>query len=564
MTEELKSHIETAHVLPIKMEEQRAKTVEAEAKKREADAKVIDAEAKKIHEQTQQIIARQSNAQEVDDEISATATSETRSSSQAPRSIHDKRDSLPHPSISENASVLDWSFFLAQWRRYISATKLTTEQQIHHLWAAYSPQLQRALHCGNAGSITDPRSLLEDIRLLAVKRKNNLVHVVELQRMGEASDETITQFSTRLNGQAAICDLPVECPECQYEVSFREKAVLYQFIRGLADSHSQDRILEALAQVEGGELSLIRVLKLAEAFEMAKTNQQLVNAGGQLSRLSEYQAKKRSTRQDSRPAKDTKKDTKKCGNCRKGDHTSKLNDRRKNCPAFDQTCTKCQVNGHFASECRGTSRNSRSKSKDNTKENKSKVNEVKAEDKETDPGEIGTMSGSWMLINGQDTSSGGDIYEVSDVFTSVTSSVQPHNRREPPTLSAINSNQNTRKLRHHIADAFGKWRPGNVQPHGRIQLNAVTSKSAQQQLQLPPLQHTNSTTVQALADTGAQMCVADWQVAKRMNIRKADLLTPALTVSVADNANLELMGAQFVTLSSNSGQVTEQSTLQKE
>ena len=55
----------------------------------------------------------------------------------------------------------------------------------------------------------------------------------------------------------------------------------------------------------------------------------------------------------------------------------------------------------------------------------------------------------------------------------------------------------------------------------------------------------------------------------RLSVYLADfvvslLLTPALTVSVADNANLELMGAQFVTLSSNSGQVTEQSTLQKE
>ena len=56
---------------------------------------------------------------------------------------------------------------------------------------------------------------------------------------------------------------------------------MYQFIRGLSDSKAQERILEASTQVEGGELNLIRVLKLAEAFEMGKTNQQLVNASGQ-------------------------------------------------------------------------------------------------------------------------------------------------------------------------------------------------------------------------------------------------------------------------------------------
>ena len=54
------------------------------------------------------------------------------------------------------------------------------------------------------------------------------------------------------------------------------------------------------------------------------------------------------------------------------------------------------------------------------------------------------------------------------------------------------------------------------------------------------------------------MCVADWSVATRMNISKSDLLTPALTVSVADNANLELMGAQFMTITAAMGQKMEQ------
>ena len=53
VTEELKNHIEVANLLPIKLEEQKAKTAEANAKSREADAKVIEAEAKKIHEHTQ-------------------------------------------------------------------------------------------------------------------------------------------------------------------------------------------------------------------------------------------------------------------------------------------------------------------------------------------------------------------------------------------------------------------------------------------------------------------------------------------------------------------------------
>ena len=54
------------------------------------------------------------------------------------------------------------------------------------------------------------------------------------------------------------------------------------------------------------------------------------------------------------------------------------------------------------------------------------------------------------------------------------------------------------------------------------------------------------------------MCVAEWDVAQRMKLKRSDLLTPALTISVADNASLKLMGAQFVKLTAPTGQTTEQ------
>ena len=68
----------------------------------------------------------------------------------------------------------------------------------------------------------------------------------------------------------------------------------------------------------------------------------------------------------------------------------------------------------------------------------------------------------------------GNINEVQDVFTSVSSSkpCQP----KYSSLSAIN--QHDKKIRHHIADVFGNWKPSNVQPHGRIRLQASISTSA--------------------------------------------------------------------------------------
>ena len=54
------------------------------------------------------------------------------------------------------------------------------------------------------------------------------------------------------------------------------------------------------------------------------------------------------------------------------------------------------------------------------------------------------------------------------------------------------------------------------------------------------------------------MCVADASIARRMNISKSSLFTPLLNVSVADNADLQLTGAAFLQLTTQSGQTSKQ------
>lgn len=111
---------------------------------------------------------------------------------------------------------------------------------------------------------------MEHIRLLAGKAKNNLVNIVELQRMGQGNQETIMQFSTRLNGHADLCDFSIDCTACGEQVSYKEKDILHKFVKGLADQQTQEKILESSAAVEGGELSLTKVLKIAQAHKMGK------------------------------------------------------------------------------------------------------------------------------------------------------------------------------------------------------------------------------------------------------------------------------------------------------
>ena len=192
----------------------------------------------------------------------------------------------------------------------------------------------------------------------------------------------------------------------------------------------QEKIFESAAsQPEGTPFTLTHALKVAESFEMGKVSQQLVNNGGsegQLSRISQHQQNKRAVRQPQKSNNNSIKDNNKCGNCGKTGHSSKLNDRRLNCPAFDKVCGKCKTNGHFSDQCRGGPRDKREKPQ---QKDKGKVNEVKEKEvkdaeheKDKDTASLGTLNGSWFLLNSlQDPVSSGFINEVQDVFTSVTS-----------------------------------------------------------------------------------------------------------------------------------------------
>ena len=224
---DLKEHVEMAHILPIK-------AMEAEEKCYRAQADLVKAEADKLRA-----------------ERPAPDSVTTASTTSGP-----KTEKIPRPMIDEGVSEGDWSFFVAQWERYVAGTSISGATETQQLWAACSTQLQKSLHNSGAGSITVAATLLDTIKSLAVKRRNNLVNIIELQNMGQHRDEKVNAYAARLNGKADLCDLVVDCHECEVKVSFKEKLLMYQLIRGLGDPDIQARILQTGAQVQGGELSL--------------------------------------------------------------------------------------------------------------------------------------------------------------------------------------------------------------------------------------------------------------------------------------------------------------------
>ena len=158
-----------------------------------------------------------------------------------------------------------------------------------------------------------------------------------------------------------------------------------------------------------------------------------------------------------------------------------------------------------------------------------------------------------MLISGsQKRTPTQQSYKVQDEFLSVLHRAKPNNTSA--NLSALKSSESVHKIRHHIMNSLGN----GSQAHGKLKLNIEVDNSAAHQLNLPPLTHCKSTPVSALADTSAQMCVADWQVGQRLGLKRKDLVVPALSISVADNYNLELIGAHFLRLSTPTGESTQQ------
>lgn len=231
---------------------------------------------------------------------------------------------------------------------YVLGMGLSGEAIILHLWQACTEALQQTLHHSGAGSITDPEELLKTIKQLAVKKRNNLVNIIELQKLGQYRDETISAYSARLNGQASLCDFYVECPTCNQDVSFKDKSIMYQMIRGLNECDQMERVPQAVAQVEGGELSLTRVIKLLEALEMGKSSQKLVDSNGSsLNRLSQHRKNKDSTRQQNRDSREKSNKAKEkpngCSNYGFKQHSSKLSDRREHCNVFQEVCTACRI-----------------------------------------------------------------------------------------------------------------------------------------------------------------------------------------------------------------------------
>ena len=155
-------------------------------------------------------------------------------------------DKLPRPCLEEDISEADWVWFEEQWNRYKRSTGLKGQSIIDHLWTTASPALaRRCYEAGNADNITETK-LLERMKKLAIRAQNNLVNVVEFLSMTQDTEEPAAMFISRLRGQAKVCDFSVKCPSeacADSTISYADKMVAHQLVRGLEDLGTQEKVL---------------------------------------------------------------------------------------------------------------------------------------------------------------------------------------------------------------------------------------------------------------------------------------------------------------------------------
>ena len=415
-----------------------------------------------------------------------------------------KAEKLSRPNLEEEISEVDWSFFASEWRRYKRSTGLTGQGIMDQLWACASANLKKRCHQSGATDQTTEDELLGMMKRLSIKAQNDLVNVVEFLSMGQNTEEPVTQFVSRLKGQADICEFEVKCPRegCGADVSYSDKMVSHQLVRGLEDPSIQEKVLAQAATDK--DLDLKKITEFVIAQEMGMRSSKILNSGAGIGKISDYQRGRSNTLPSKlRPEKDdeVKHSDQKCRFCGKIGHGEypDFETRKEKCKAWGIKCDSCGRKGHYKAVCK--------------------------------------KQPSAKKVTASDTESEGDSHSglVFAMFSSPTK--RRHVRRKMKTLS------------HMAVNEFGKWERARPAPHPVVVVGIAVSSDSYEQLEIPEPASHQPTNVQAVADTGAMVLVGGMNLVHQLRVKKQELIPVSYNIGGADNGPLELIGGLLVEVS---------------
>ena len=256
----------------------------------------------------------------------------------------------PRPEVSMDTSEADWRFFMSEWEDYKRVTGITGQSILDELWSCMKGDLKRlAFDQGGKDTLTTELLMIARIKSLAVTVLHSAVHTIHLHEARQAKDESTKAFAARVQGIACSCNLTKVCA-CRATVSFTEETVYHVVLAGLRDTEMQERCLAAayLKSVT----NLAQLLQFCSAEESSKNG----NVNGLVGAVkSTYQRERRAANITSQTSKTAQANVKTCANCNGAPHNKHGEPWWKNkidCPAYNVTCAKCGMTGHFTILCR--------------------------------------------------------------------------------------------------------------------------------------------------------------------------------------------------------------------
>ena len=130
----------------------------------------------------------------------------------APTATGAKAEKVRRPVISSSGTSEEWSYFNQRWTEYKLATRLTGPDVIYQLLECCDEALRKDLSRSFSDlTASDEKTLLTNIKSLAIRQENVMVARMQLQQMRQDRDEPARSFAARIKGQAGVCQFDIAC-----------------------------------------------------------------------------------------------------------------------------------------------------------------------------------------------------------------------------------------------------------------------------------------------------------------------------------------------------------------
>ena len=411
---------------------------------------------------------------------------------------------LDRPEIGEEMDEGDWAHFLFRWEQYKGGCSLDGDQVVYHLYSCMEGSVSKKVHQNTQGAKLTEEELLEMVKDMVVKKKNEIVLLTRFMRLNRKKGEVMSDWISRVKGEAELCIFEVMCEcGCQQSLKYKDRMVASVLVAGINDGEWQEKLL----QLESADLKILEaaIRKLEGSREARKDLEGTVSVAA----LTEYQASKgreldttvsgtnqvqqgaqQQATQNQQSVRVTPSDSSiTCGSCgRVGHSEARYEERRDHCPAFGVDCYRCNKRGHFKKFCKSR---------------------VQAAPKAS-------------------------VSAFGVQFLEVVAEVAPISGGVP----------------HHVWDYLErKWTPGNPELHGKIKLDVSLFDEGYTQTDINCPQNTVVICeCDAVTDTGAMVVVAGEWFPTRLGVAIEDLFTPGLKITAANSELMKAVGAMFVTL----------------